>query len=93
MKHVECVTDYSQQPVALNIMLSSVLLSVVCVCLGEGRGGGVSTVKALACHCRNELNPNTYLHVFFVKVFVFVLDFSLLNIQLLPLILEGFLPV
>ena len=28
-----------------------------------------------------------------MKVFVFVLDFSLLNIQLLPLILEGFLPV
>ena len=45
-------------------MLSSVLLSVVCVCLGEGGGGGVSTAKALACHCRNELNPNTYLHVF-----------------------------
>ena len=63
-------------------------------CLGEGGGGGgVSTAKALACHCRNELNPNTYLHVFFVKVFVFVLDFPLLNIQLLLSILEGFLPV
>ena len=37
-----------------------------CVCLGEGGGGcgGVRTAKGLACHCRNELNPNTYLHVF-----------------------------
>ena len=47
-------------------MLRSVLLSVVCVSWGRegGGGGGVSTAKALACHCRNELNPNTYLHVF-----------------------------
>ena len=65
MCSVLLITANTPEPVALNIMLSSVLLSV-CVCLGEGGGGGggVSTAKALACHCRNELNPNTYLHVF-----------------------------
>ena len=34
------------------------------VCVLVKGGGGVSTAKASACHCRNELNPNTYLHVF-----------------------------
>ena len=36
-------------------------VSGVCVLV---KGWGVSTAKALACHCRNDLNPNTYLHVF-----------------------------
>ena len=34
-------------------------VSGVCVLVKGGGGGGVSTAKALACHCRNELNPNT----------------------------------
>ena len=39
-------------------------VSGVCVLVKGWGGGGVSTAKAFACHCRNELNPNTYLHVF-----------------------------
>ena len=38
--------------------------AVSCVCVLVKGCGGVRTAKGLACHCRNELNPNTYLHVF-----------------------------